>query len=77
MNEVKTIRIKGEQVTLQEYREMWKWNRNQFLKLNVYEDGGAYANNCSTDLLTKFNEVVDELIENKFNAVATNQKGGE
>jgi len=64
MSEVKKIRIKGEKATLEEYRELWKWHRNQFLKLNVYED------DYSTDLLTKFDEVVDELIENKFNSIA-------
>ena len=80
MNEVKTIRIKGEEKTLEEYKKMWNLNRLYFHRLNVYGD------DYSTDLLTKFDEVVDELIENKFNslavnhyfpAVATNQKGGE
>ena len=71
MNEVRTIKIKGEEHTLEEYRKMWKWHKNQFLKLNVYGD------DLSTTLLTKFDEVVDELIENNFNAVETYQKGGE
>ena len=71
MNEVRTIKIKGEEHTLEKCRENWKWNKNQFLKLNVYGD------DYSTTLLTKFDEVVDELIENNFNAVETYQKGGE
>ena len=77
MNEVRTIKIKDtglsynptREITLEEYRELWKWHKNQFLKLSIYGD------DYSTTLFTEFDEIVDKLIVNKFNAVATNQKG--
>ena len=70
MSKVKTITINGEQVTLQEYREMWKWHRKQFSKLKISEEKSFRFGRRSNILFDKFDEVVDELIENRFDSQA-------
>lgn len=63
---MKTIKIKNDNVTLDEYRAKWQWTTEQFLRLNTFE--GDFLNKWS-----KLDSMVQEMIEEKFNQVHKHQ----
>ncbi len=65
---IKTIKIKDENITLEEFKEKWSWTIGQFKRLYTIDDFATYQNN-----LKKLEDVANEMLENSFNDMYNKQ----